>query len=78
MHEFSDKQKIADQVRTIIQKSWFFDREILEIHQKTDNEKYGNTITDTSSIEKQEQSNRSERPTSESRDTTQPNITEQH
>ena len=33
MCEFS-ANKLADQIRTIIKKSWFFDLEILEIHQK--------------------------------------------
>ena len=28
-------QRLADQVRTIIKKSWFSDLKLLEIHQKT-------------------------------------------
>ena len=38
---------------------------MLEIHQKTNNEQDTKTITDTLTIDKQEQSNRNERPTSE-------------
>ena len=75
-------QRLSDQVRTIIKKGWFSDLEILEIHQKTNNNQDTNTITDTLSIDKQEQSNRNELPTSKNRNTTQlnntqPNNTEQ-
>ena len=51
------------QVRTIIKK-------IFEIHQKTNNEQDSNTKSDTLNIDKQEQSNRNEQPTSENRNTT--------
>ena len=66
----------SDQVRTIIQKGWFSDLEILEIHQKINYEQDTNTFTDTPRIDKQKQSNRNEQPTSENRNTTQPNATQ--
>ena len=59
---------------TIIKKGWFSDIEILEINQKINNEQYSNIISDTSRINKQKMSNRNEPPTSENRNTTQPNI----
>ena len=46
-------QRLSDQVRTIIKKGWFSDREILEIHQKINNEQDSNTVLDTSNINKQ-------------------------
>ena len=55
----------------------FYDVEILEIHQKIDNEHDSNTISDTPCIDKQNQSNRNEPPTSENRNAIQPNNTEQ-
>ena len=55
---------------------WFSNLEILEIHQKTNNEQDTNTITDAASIYKQEQSNRNEPLTSENRNTTHPTKTE--
>ena len=67
---------LANQVRTIIKKGWFYDLEILEIHQKTINEQDSNTISDISSIDKQEQFNQNEPSTSENRNTTQPNTTQ--
>ena len=66
-------QRLANQVRT---KVIFSDIEILEIRQKTNNEQDTNTISDTQSIDKQEQSNRSEPPTSENRNITHLNNTE--
>ena len=68
---FQTSQRFADQ-------GWFFDLEILEIHQKTNNEQDSNTISDTPSIDKQEQSNLNKPPTSKKRNTTQSNNTEQH
>ena len=50
-------QRLADQVRTVIKKSWFSNIEILEIHQKMNNEQDTNTISDTPSIDKKGQSN---------------------
>ena len=45
---FQTSQKLTDQVRTIIKKGWFSDLEILEIHQKINNEQDSNTVPDTS------------------------------
>ena len=45
-------QRLADQVRTIIKKGWFSDLEILEIHQKMNNEQDNNAVPDTSRINK--------------------------
>ena len=70
-------QRLADQVRTIIKKGWFSDLERLEIHQKINNEQHSNTISGTPSINKEKQSNWNEPPTSEDRNATQPNNTEQ-
>ena len=47
--------------------------EILEIHQKINNEQDDNTVTDTSIINKQKQPNRYEPPTSKNINTTQRN-----
>ena len=66
-------QKFANQIRTIIKKGWFSDLEILDIHQKTNHEQVSNTISDTPSINKQEQSNQNKPPTSENRNTIQLN-----
>ena len=63
---------LADQVRTIIKKSWFSDLEILEIHQKT-NALDNSTVADTTSVVKQKQRNRNELPTSENENVTLPN-----
>ena len=40
-------QRVADQVRATMKKVWFFDREILEIHQKINNEHNSNIVPDT-------------------------------
>ena len=66
------RQQLEDKVRTIINKGWFSDFEILEIHQKT-NKQDNNTVPDTSRIIKQKQLNSNELPTSENGNTTQPN-----
>ena len=58
-------QRFADQVRTIIKKGLFSDLEIIEIHQKINNQQDNNTLPETSNINKQKQSNRNEPPTSE-------------
>ena len=47
------------------------------MHQKINNGPDGYTILDAPSTNKQKQSNRNEPPTSENRNTTQPNNTEQ-
>ena len=39
-------QRLADQIRTIIKKGWFSDLEILELHQKMNNEQDNNLPTD--------------------------------
>ena len=54
---FLTSQRLANQVRTMIKKGWFSDLEILEIHQKINNEQDSNTVLDTSSITKQKQPN---------------------
>ena len=45
-------QRLADQVRPIIMKEWFSDLEIIEIHQKINNQQGNNTVPDTSNISK--------------------------
>ena len=65
--------RITDQVRTMIKKGLFSDREIIEIHQKINNQRGNNTVPVTSNINKQKQSNRNEPPTSENRNSTKPN-----
>ena len=45
-------QRLADQVRTIIKKGWFSDLEIIDIHQKINNQQGNNTVPDTSNINK--------------------------
>ena len=70
-------RRFADQVRTIIKKGWFSDLEIIEIHQKMNNQKGDNTVPDTSNINKQKYPNLSEPPTSENGKPTQPDNPEQ-
>ena len=70
-------QRLADQVRTIIRRGWLSDLKILEIHQKTNNEQDSKIISNASSTDKQEQSNRNESLIFENRNTTTPNNTEQ-
>ena len=57
--------RLADQVRTKINNGWFSDLEIIEIHQKINNQQSNNTEPDTSNINKQKQPNRNKPPTSE-------------
>ena len=66
-------QRLVDQVRKIIKKGWFSDPEILEIHQKINNEQDNKTVPDISRIIKQKQPNRNELPTLENENVTQPN-----
>ena len=73
---FQTSEIHADQVRTIIKKGWFSDPEILELHQKINNEQDNNTVADASKINKQKHPNRNEPPTSESGNATQPNKTQ--
>ena len=58
-------QRLADQDRTIIKKSWFFDLEIIESQQKVNFQQGKNILPDTSIINKQKQPNPNEPPTSE-------------
>ena len=74
---FQTSQRLADQVRTIIKKSWFSDLEILEIHQKINNEQDNNTVPDTSRINKQKQTHQNKLPTLVNGNATQPNNPEQ-
>ena len=62
-------QRLADQVRTIIKEGWFSDLEILEIHQKINNEQDNNIISDTPSTNKRKHPNQNEPPTSDDRNT---------
>ena len=67
-------QRLADQVRTIIKKGWFSDLEIIEIHQKINDQQSGtNTLPGNY---KQKQPIRKEPPTSENENSTQPNTTQ--
>ena len=70
-------RRLANHIRTIIKKRCFFDLEILEIHQKTNNEQNNKTLSDGASTNKQEPSNRNESQISENRNLTTPNNTEQ-
>ena len=58
-------------------KGWFSAVKILEIHWKINNEQDSKTISDTPSIDQQEQSNWNEWAISETRNTTPSNNTEQ-
>ena len=67
-------QRLADQDKTIIKKGWFSDLEIIEIHQKiNDQQSSNNTLPGTSNINKQKQPIRKGPPTSENENSTQPN-----
>ena len=69
-------QRLADQVRMIIKKVWFSKLEIIEIHQKiNDQQKSNNTLPGTSNINKQKQPIQNEPPTSENGNPSQPNTT---
>ena len=67
-------QRLLDQVRTITKKGWFYDLELLEIHQKTLKQKY-NAVPDTPSGVEQKQCNEKEPQTSANENTTLPNHT---
>ena len=45
-------QRLADQVRTIMKKGWFSELEIIEIHQKINDQERRNTLPDTANINK--------------------------
>ena len=66
-------QRLTDQVRKIIKKGWFSDLEILEIHQKINNEQDSKTKPDTLNINKEKRPKRNESPTLENGNTTQLN-----
>ena len=40
-------QRLVDQFKTIIKKGCFFDLEMIEIHQKINNQQGNNTVPDT-------------------------------
>ena len=72
-------QRLTDQIRTIMKKGWFSELEIIEIHQKiNDQERSNNTLPGTSNINKQKQPIQNEPPTSENGNPTQPNTTQQN
>ena len=50
---FQTSQRLADQDRIIIKKSWFSNLEMLEIHQKMNNEQDSKKVPDTSNVNKQ-------------------------
>ena len=68
-------QRLADQVKRMIKKGWFSDLEIIEIHQKINDQQSSiNTLPATSNInKKKKQPIRKDPPTSENRNPTQPN-----
>ena len=70
-------QRLADQVRTIMKKGWFSELEIIEIHQKINDQERRNTLPDTPNINKQNQPIQNE-PTSENGNPTQQNPTQQN
>ena len=75
LEEFTRSQ-IPSQVMMIIKKRWFFDFEILEIHQKINwesRQQEPKTITDSPITERQNQSNRNELQCKNNRNTTHPN-----
>ena len=74
---FQTSQRFADQVRTILKKGWFSELEIIEIHQKINDQERRNTLPDTQNINKQKQPIQNE-PTSENGNPTQQNTTPQN
>ena len=70
-------QRLADQVRTIMKKGWFSELEIIEIHQKINDQERRNTLPDTSNINKQKQPIQNE-PTLDNGNPTQPITTQQN
>ena len=69
-----------DQVRTIIKKFWFYDQEILKIHQQINresNQQHPNTIINKLDTEKQEPSNLTKPQNNSNRNITHPNHIEQ-
>ena len=70
-------QRLADQVRTIMKKGRFSELEIIEMHQKINDQERRNSLPDTSNINKQKQPIQNE-PTMENGKPTQPNTTQQN
>ena len=67
-------QTLTDQVRAIIKKSWFFDLEIIEKHQKINDQQSGpNTLLNILNNNNQIKPIRKEPPTSKNVNSTQPN-----
>ena len=60
-------QRLADQVRTIIEKGWFSELQVIEIQLKKKDQHGNNTQPDTWNIYKQKQLNRNEPTISENR-----------
>ena len=60
-----------------MKKGWFSELEIIEIHQKINDQERRNTLPDTSNIKKQKKPIQNE-PTSENGNPTQPNTTQQN
>ena len=75
------RQRLADQVRTIMKKGWFSELVITEIHEQiNDQERSNHTLPGISNINKQKQKQpiQNEPPTSENGHPTQPNTTQQN
>ena len=72
-------QRLAEKVRTIMKNGWFSELEIIEIHQKiNDQERSNNTLPGTSNINNQKQPIENEPPTSENGNPTQLNTAQQN
>ena len=72
-------QRLADQIRTMMKKGLFSELEIIEIHQKiNDQEKSNNTLPGTSNINNQKRPIQIEPPTLKSGNSTQPITTQQN
>ena len=71
-------RRLTDQAGMIMKKGWFSELEIIEIHQKINDQERRNTLPGTSNINKPKQSIQNEPPTSENSNPTQPNTTQQN
>ena len=70
----TNSQRLADKVWTIIKKGWFSDLEIIEIHQKiNDQQSFTNTLPSTLNNNKEILPIQNESPTSKNEYSTQPN-----
>ena len=75
----TSNQILADQVGMIMKMGWFSELEIIETHQKIDDqERSNNILPSTSNINKQKQPIQNEPPTSENGNPTQPNTAQQN